>query len=199
MLLPNSNPVLSWKMSIPHRLCHPPTDLLNRSSMPWISKYDVWRFMCEVRRDLRDAADTGDTQRAWALQSTGTTCQGIKMDGGDLLCVVQRMEHNLAQMLSDSHPADWLVSCLLFAARLWFNFWPHNLHTPEIGYRTHFVFFHPDSCNFLTNLQLVLTGLLFQTQDCRCLFFVTSGWNIKRPLGHKDALDPFWSTTHTRD
>lgn len=69
--------------------------------MLWISEYDAWRCVCGVRRDLRDAADTGDPAGlvSWALQSTGTTCQDIKMDGRDLLCV-QRMEHNLAQMLS---------------------------------------------------------------------------------------------------
>lgn len=80
-----------------------------------ISEYDAWRYVCGVRGDLRDAADTGDTQTAgpvsWALQSSGTTCQDIKMDGRDLLRV-QRMEHNLAQMLSDSCPTDGLVSCL---------------------------------------------------------------------------------------
>ena len=47
-------------------LCRFTSDLLSNSSMLWISCYDVWRYMCGVCRDLRDAADTGDTpQTRW--------------------------------------------------------------------------------------------------------------------------------------
>ncbi|CAB1432633.1 unnamed protein product [Pleuronectes platessa] len=59
-----------------------------------------------VSAGTREEPLTLGTQRAlvsWELQSAGTTCQGIKMDDGDLLCV-QRMEHNLAQMLNNSGP-----------------------------------------------------------------------------------------------
>ena len=80
-----------------------------------LSEYDAWGYVCGVRGDLRDAADTGDPQAAgpvsWELQSSGTTRQDVKMDGRDLLRV-QRTEHNLAQMPSDSCPTDGLVSCL---------------------------------------------------------------------------------------
>ncbi len=91
----HSNPMWSWKVSIPRRLCRLLTDLLSSSSMLWIAEYDAWWCVCGVHRDRRDAADIGDTAGSvsWALQSTSTTCQDIKMDGRDLLCVL-RMEHN---------------------------------------------------------------------------------------------------------
>lgn len=111
LLHSSSYPIWSWKVSIPRRPCRLFTDLLSSGSMLWICGYDVWGHVRGVRRGLRHAADTGDkaVPVSWALQSTGSTCQDIKMDGGDLLCV-QRIGHNLAQMLSDSCPFDGLVS-----------------------------------------------------------------------------------------
>lgn len=117
LLLFNSNPIWSWKVSIPCYLCCLSADLLSSSSMVWISECDVWRYMCGVHRDLV----------SWVLQLTATTCQDIKMDGKDLLCV-QRMDHNLAQMLKDSQ-SHWLTSWWC----LWFKFWPHNLNIIRNG------------------------------------------------------------------
>ena len=153
LLLSNSNPVWSWKVSIRRCLCRLSADLLSSSSMLWISQYDAWWYVRGVRWDLGGAADTGDPAGLvnWELQSAGSTCQGIKMDGGDLHSG-QRMEHNLAQMLNDSGPSDWLVilACvlMLFAATLWFNSRPHDRHAPGMTHRTPFVFSHSDSLKY---------------------------------------------------